>query len=130
MPQRVVYPPLAKMVYSSKKPTIKKYLSGNPPSGGGKEHDDRSNILNLGQFAIHTCALVVCDGFFGLSRIKEGTNKSVFSGELNSIRIHWPRSDVVDADSPFTEFLGGCATEMLDGSLRASIGAIEPRKCC
>jgi hypothetical protein len=70
---------------------MKQYLSGNPPSRGGEEHDDGSNIPNLCQFAIHTGTLVICNRLLRLGWIKEGTKESDvvdnWAGTYPSVRV-------------------------------------------
>jgi len=45
--------------------------------------------------------------------------------QLEDVRVHRSRSDVGHADSLFTEFLGGCATEMFDGGLGTGVCAVQ-----
>lgn len=47
-------------------------LTRNPPAGGHQELDDRRNVLNLRQPALHSHALVERDGVVGFLRVEEG----------------------------------------------------------
>jgi hypothetical protein len=98
-------------------------LSSDPPSGGSKEHNDRRNILNFGQLTIHTGALMIRNRIIRLCRIKERSN---INNTLLNIRIHRPRTNVINANPFRSKFLRSSATKMLHGSFSTRVRTIQP----